>query len=306
MFEIIIEKHRSIIEGILSARREKLKNAFPELPLRIYSLENINKYIDIMIEMKTGWICEIDGKIGYIFSFYLQDMFYQRPGAYTPEWGHELPSERHYEKLLKVTYDTMVEKGCVDHSISFYNTEDQLKTYLYENAYGSRCMDANAIIENRLYDFKAFAKASSEDLDFLCRVLDDHHAYMNQAPIFLGFEFETSSRIIKAWLEDDACDVFLIYHKDQPIGFTYLNYGGSGGSDTASDEKTLGIETTHILKEFRGMGYLNKLIDFYHGYGYAKGYTNIAVDYETMNYKAKKAWSKHFKETIRSVVRNIG
>ncbi|MBN2796102.1 MAG: GNAT family N-acetyltransferase [Clostridia bacterium] len=306
MIEIMKDKHKSIVLELLKIRKEEILKHFPMLPESFFSDQFLILKIEEMIVSGNGFIVTTGGETGFIFSYYLNDMFYQRKGAYTPEWGHYLPTEEHMSLLLNAIYKNMLAKGCVDHSISFFNHNSSLQNYLFENAYGSRCMDGHAIVTPTISNSNHVREAKKEDLIFLTEVLKEHHVYMNNAPIFLGFHFESEEAKILDWLNDSNCKLFIILNQNKPIGFTYLNLSGSGGCESASDEKTLGIETTHILERYRFGGHLNKLVTFYHQFAFENGYTRIAVDYETMNYKAKKSWSRYFTETIRSCVRNIG
>ena len=300
--EKITSKHKDLIKKMLKKKFEDYKLTFIDVPV---GRVNIESFVKSIIE-NDGYIANDGETYGFISMTYKGNLFYNRQGLYHAEWAHYLPdNDRLKIALLEACYDYMKIYDLKDHTLSFLANRKDLDKFFFDASYGSRCVDAHTMIDSSFANADSHIRvASYKDLEKLVPLVDEHHMYMNDV-VQLGMNFEDSSELLKEWLLDDKVSI-LIYEDVEIKGMMMLVHKASGGCRTASDEETLGIETTQVSKIYQGEGIGLKLLKQAHKYGSEKGFKYLAVDFESFNFAAHNFWSKYFTLTMKSVIRNIG
>lgn len=309
IIERISFKHKQALEDLLLKKFETVYQEVSELPKKFISKASLESKINYMLTENVGFIAIDKEPVAFIFGIFLEDMFYHRKGVYTPEWGFYFNNQpKVMLELLRNTYNVMKESDHQDHSISFFEHNQTDIQFMFDNCYGSRCMDAHLLVKaDKIYnsDLK-FESISDQNMEAILPILKEHNAYMNAAPALLGFDYENEQHQLKNWMNDKNVVLFAVTLNNEIIGMTKLVKGLSGGCDCASNSETLGIETTHIFEKHQGQGFGSMVVEMIHQYASQQGYKFLAVDYETMNPSAHYFWPKWFTPTIRSLVRNIG
>ncbi len=300
--EKITSKHKNLIQKMLEKKFEVYKSSFINVPVGRVEIESFVKSI---IE-NDGYIANDGETFGFISMTYKGELFYSRQGLYHAEWAHYLPSnDRVKTTLLEACYKYMETHDLKDHTFSFLANRKDLEKFFFDASYGSRCVDAHSIIDSSFAASDSHIRiAVDDDIEKLIPLLDEHHVYMNEV-VRLGMNFSDSCELLKEWLSDDSISI-LVYEDEEIKGMMMLVHEASGGCRTASDDKTLGIETTQVSEKYQGEGIGLKLLKYAHRYGTDKGFKYLAVDFESFNFAAYKFWSKYFTLTMKSVIRNIG
>ena len=302
-------EHKEKVGLLIIEKFKKSYDTFIMLP-RKYTLESdVSDLVNKMIKNEKAVVLIDEEIIGFIDISYEGEMFYNKLGVYTTEWGNYLPENNLKGCLLLLTYiyDYMDEHKLLDHTISVMENEKGLIEKLFNMSYGSRCMDAHALIEHKSFKNEMIIReATMDDINDLKGLLATLHKHMQLPPTLIGMSYSEEELILKKWLRDDATRLWVMCDNSKVIGMIKTVNGVSGGCDCAADDKTLGIQDTIILSEVQGKGLGKCFIDHLHDYGYKNGFKYLAVDYETMNPTAQYFWPKHFTPTVRSLIRSIG
>lgn len=302
-------------KGILNLLENKFQTAYqkyPELPKKFTTGNELEGMVDWLLLNHSGYVAiEDDEVIAFIHNMFIDDLFYNRKGVYTAEWGHYFikENEKVNLKLLEHTYNEMLQGGYEDHAISLVNNQTSLQMFLFDNSYGSRCMDANMLLDQKqAVDLKEYqvSQASLDDLEGLVPLLDEHHTYMNASPSLLGFHYEDSTQLLNKWLSDASTILWVLKDDEKIIGMMKTVKGKAGGCDVTYDDLTLGVETTQLDSQYRGKGLGLQLLNHVINYAIDHDFTRLAVDYESHNPTAQYFWPKYFTPTVRSLIRNIG
>lgn len=211
--------------------------------------------------------------------------------------------------LLKASYDLCLQSGYTHHAISLLNNEPNTIRAFFENGYGSRCIDALWQLQKTFdVDYKGYSvtQATSKDMKAILPIIEEHDHYMCASPTLLGFTYDTASDQYENWMNDDDTLVWKITKDDVVYGIMKTTIGKSDGCDSISDNKTIGIQTTHVLEQYRGYGVGKILVEHIADYAIHQGYEKLSVDYESLNPSANGFWKKWFTPVITSVTRYIG
>ncbi|MBI9012717.1 MAG: GNAT family N-acetyltransferase [Clostridiales bacterium] len=302
-------EHRVKVGLLIIEKFKKSYDAFIMLP-RKYTLESdVSDLVNEMIENEKAVVLIDDDIIGFIDISYEGEMFYNKQGVYTAEWGNCIPSNnlKGCLLLLNYIYDYMNDHKLLDHTISVMENEKGVIEKLFNMSYGSRCMDAHALIENKSFSNEmTIREATMDDMGELKTLLKILHKHMQMPPTLIGMSYSKEEPIIKKWLSDDASKLWVMCDANKVIGMMKTVNGASGGCDCSSDDETLGIQDTIILSDVQGQGLGKCFVDFVHDYGQKNGFKYLAVDFETMNPTAQYFWPKYFTPTVRSLIRSIG
>lgn len=307
--EKMMTAHKKKVGLLILEKFKKSYDAFLMLP-RKYTLESdVSDFVNKMIENEKAVVLIDKEIIGFIDISYEGEMFYNKQGVYTTEWGNFFPENnlKGCLLLLNYIYDYMDDHKLLDHTISVMENEKELIEKLFNMSYGSRCMDAHALIEHQSYKKEmVIREATIDDIDDLKELLVTLHRHMQLPPTLIGMSYSDEEPIIKKWLKDDTSKLWVMCDDSKVIGMIKTVNGASGGCVCSADEETLGIKDTVILSEEQGKGLGKYFIDHLHDYGYKNGFKYLAVDYETMNPTAQYFWPKHLTPTVRSLIRSIG
>lgn len=301
--------HKEKVSLLIIEKFKKSYDTFNMLPKKYVHVDDVSDLVNTMIDNKKAVVLIDDDIIGFIDISYEGKLFYNKLGVYTTEWGNYFPENniKGCLLLLNYLYDYMTEHQLLDHTISIMENEKELIETLFNMSYGSRCMDAHALVEKKsIKTDKTIRKATIDDLALLKELLKVHHKYLQMAPTLIGMKYGDEESTLLNWLNDDDITLLVMVEANKILGVMKTVKGESGGCDCSYDDKTLGIETTQLLTELQGQGLGKLFIDFVHDYGYQNGFKYLAVDYETMNPTAQYFWPKHFTPTVRSLIRSIG
>lgn len=286
---------KEMIQGLIS---EKMSYVYEKEDLLPHvDLIKIDQSLDIILNHHT---CLYDPKENtFLLSFMIPQLFYNKQGVYTPEWGHNLKGDQRDLDILSELYKIMLDKDYSIHTISDFLVRD-LDDFMFHNAYGSRCLDAHMSMTTS-EKHKMIRPACEKDLHTIEALIKEHHEEMNAPPILLGHDFESPKSLAESWLKESDTCIYL--YKDLAMLKTVK--GKSGGCDLASNPQTLGIQLTQVNKNARHQGIASALLKHAIAIADEEGFEHIAVDYESCNPYANHFWPKYFKVTIRSYIRHL-
>lgn len=234
----------------------------------------------------------------FLLAYKVEDLFYNKKGLYTPEWGHNLEDQSLALDFLTRLYEMMNKKSYVQHALSDFTIRG-LDSFMFNNSYGSRCMDGHTMSQEKEVS-NHIRRADPSDFDTLLSLFEEHQDDMNKPPALLGFDKKDPKEVIDQWFRDE--DEILLY-KDQAM--MRITEGSSGGCLLGSNHETLGISTTQVSRNHRREGLASHLINYTLNQAFIRGFKHVTVDYETCNPGAHYLWTRYFKETIRSYLRFI-
>jgi len=305
--EKMTEKHEEEVLVVLLDKYRRIYKEVAVLPVK-YNVDQLRQLVEYMVKTNVGYVYIEDKVVAFIHLTYVGELFYNKQGVYTAEWAHNLEDVDNLKglMLLNKLYDYMLSNELKDHTISLFDHKKDFLMNLFNLSYGSRCLDAHMIVEKHHYTNNRMRKVIKEDFTDLIGIIDEHHQHLIKPPTIIGRQFESALELLNEWYEEQNVHMYLLEVENQIIGMIKMVHGQSGGCDSSYNDKTLGIETTQLLSSHQNMGYGREMIDFMKAYAYDNGFTHIAVDFETMNYRANQFWLKSFEPTIRSLIRTIG
>jgi len=229
-------------------------------------------------------------------------------GIFSPMGAHAaVPKNRSkiYAAMYQAAGAKWVRAGAVSHAICLYAHDEELQRQFYRYGFGLRCMGAIRPME--LIDCKPCAGYDFYDLSkddyHLVHPLDmalNHH--LSQSPFFANRRPETREEFISSSLKEGA-RYFVAKQNSQLCAF--LKISASGETFAASGDTYRHINGAYCLPEHRGKGVYQNLLNFTISTLKKEGYTQLGVDFESINPAAFGFWLKYFTAYSHGVVRRI-
>lgn len=297
---------------VLEKKFHSMCSSYPYYSKRLTSKETLEGYVDWMIKNHNGFVLYAHNEpVSFMHNIMSNQMFYKEKGVYTAEWGYYFDESylSGMPLLLKASYEIYLEGKYTHHAISLLNHEPDTIKAFFENGYGSRCVDSLLKLANEFdIDYNGFsvAEATADDLESIIPIIEEHDMYMCAAPTLLGFDYTEPKEQYKEWMDNDDIIIWKATKDNLIYGIMMTTKGKAGGCDSIYDDKTIGIQTTHVLEKYRGNGIGKLLVEHVANYGVQQGYEKLSVDYESLNPSANAFWKKYFTPVITSVTRYLG
>lgn len=229
-------------------------------------------------------------------------------GVFSP-MGANGTVEENREKVYAALYQKAAAKwvraGAVSHGICLYAHDTAAQKQFFQYGFGMRCIDAVRLMETiecepcRDYVFTEIATTDSARIYPLERKLNEHYCsspfFMNRNPESLeGFSRNNergNDRFFAALHQGEVC--------------AYLKISAEGETFISENPGYRHITGAYCLKEHRGKGVNQNLINYAVGVLKGEGYDWLGRDFESINPSGSGFWMKYFSEYTHGVVRRI-
>lgn len=229
-------------------------------------------------------------------------------GVFSPMGANGTVSENReniYAALYQKAAAKWVREGAVSHGICLYAHDIAAQKQFFQYGFGMRCVDAVRLMEKIEcepcwdYVFTEIAAADSARIYPLEQKLNEHYCsspfFMNRNPESLESFCRSSERgrdrFFTALYQGEVC--------------AYLKISADGETFLSENPGYRHITGAYCLKEHRGKGVYQNLINYAVEVLKGEGYTWLGTDYESINPSGSGFWMKHFSEYTHGVVRRI-
>ncbi len=279
-----------------------------DVPALSGTLADIGAVAEKLSRMR-GFAAVQDGRlVGYLTGWFPIEAFRgaDRVGAYVPEWGHCLDTDRAavYGALYRAASREWASAGCDTHALTILANDASLDTWFW-HGFGLGTVDAVRSMEPLHlpapdgFTVRAASPADATDL----AVLDaEHTRHYAEPPVFMvppsAFDAPTWSAFLAdprhtAWLAEDA---------DGPFGFLRFDRAFDGSDVIVSDTGVF-ISGAYVRATHRRRGAAAAILDAALRHHADEGLTCCALDFEAFNPEATAFWLRSFAPVCYSLMR---
>jgi GNAT superfamily N-acetyltransferase len=282
--------------------------AAPELWLKDTSY--FRDFISEHIDKNMGIAALVENKVvGYMV--YDNFQFHGENTVFCPVMGHASIScckEIIYKKMYQNLSNVWVKDGCLNHLITFFAHESNLKEQLFNLGFGLYVVDAyrrSKAIETRENHIKIL-KADISHIEDVAMLGEESGYFYMEAPLFLARDSE-KKEYYEELLKNNNAAVFLAYDGDRAVGFTNVRRQEEEDVISLSDQTTGMLDPmgAYIKPNYRGCGLGESLLKEVILWCGDNKLQRIHVDFEAANLFGSKFWIKYFTPLTYSVKRRI-
>jgi GNAT superfamily N-acetyltransferase len=289
---------------------EDAKSMVQDIPEKwVTDTSALSLFLEEHIKTGKGIVAKADGDvIGYMV--YDRFLFHGADTAFCPIMGHasvESGRARIYQKMYKYFSGLWVEDAVLDHIVTFFSHDIQLKKALFGLGFGLYVVDALRSTDPINPDGGvSIMKASLSDVDDIARLGEESRSYYRDSPLFLVKDKEKRKHY-EDFIKDNGAAVFIAVLHGKTVGFMSIRKNREDDVITLADKGTGMIDTlgAYIQPSHRGHGIGACLLSHVIEWCREQGINPIHVDYESANLYASGFWPKHFTPTMYSVRRRI-
>ena len=272
-------------------------------------LPSLERYL----EEDRGGVVMLEGS--ELVAFYawenpMQQQFGLSPGIWSPLHAHATIPERReylYDRLYQEVADIMVAQGVFSSAVTLYCHDEEAVQSFFNNGFGNRCIDS--IRETKPLRVSSETQidcrlASADDAVEIVTMNNELVDHLNSTPLFMSYRRVFTKDEMRHWIaEDDYYTFAVATYKGRVIAYIRLqdegeNFIGDSGSMHH-------ISGAYTLPVYRGTGVSALLLDWVLAWMRERQYTLCGVDYESINYTARRFWGKYFMPYTYSLVRRI-
>lgn len=208
-----------------------------------------------------------------------------------------------YAALYQKAARKWVRAGAVSHGICLGAHDMSAQRQMFQYGFGLRCVDAIRPMERIPdafgvgYTFRELAVKEYSLAYFFECMLNRHY---HESPFFMNRMQDTFENFCKT-CEKERC--FIAEHQGKPCA--YLKISATGETYITEYEDYRHITGAFCLKEHRGKGVIQSLLNYVIDVLQAEGYAYLGVDFESMNPAAHNFWKKYFAVYTHGIVRRI-
>lgn len=291
---------------LVSTRYQALRRQEPLLPGRYENPGEFLPRLGELLESAPGVAALRSGRLVGFMAGYLLPQFLGAPAAYSPEWANAAQPEdgrRIYEELYACLSRTWVEKGCFTHALTLFASDQAGIQALEWLGFGRGSVDGIRELDSLdrnsgELEIRRAEAADHETVDLLLRALERHIA---AAPVFWPHQLGSSLE----WLGNPLNAMFLALQAGEVLGGLGIGPANQEACTIIRDEGTASIVSAYTLEDRRGSGVAAALLESALGWAKEQGYACCAVDFEAMNFLARRFWLKWFRPVCHSLVRSI-
>jgi GNAT superfamily N-acetyltransferase len=266
----------------------------------------------------AGLVAERDGVIvGYMF--YDQFEFHAELSSFVPIVAHGAANDRRlsvYAALYRTLSAELVRRGSLNHLMTFYADDTELREFLFTLGFGGYAVDAYVntadaakAISSRTEkpaDEMTIRAATTRDLDLLYPLIRESDSYYAEPPLFLKREGSPQDEVADLLASRDGA-VFLALADGSAVGFMNIRRSDEVDPITLVDTSTALIDPlgAYIVPELRGHGLGRALLAECFEWAQQEGLPRIHVDFESANPCAYRFWPLYFTPTLLSLKRSI-
>jgi len=325
-----MEREIEIVDFIQSHINQAMKIALdnynmereliPELPVFDQLPEELLPQYEHFASNGLG-VAAMDGEemIGFLCAYMpIEDAFATTGvrGTFTPIHGHGVIStipgqlrDRIYSKLYQEAARKWVNAGIRSHAIALFTYDKEAESSFFYNGFGLRCLDLIRSLEcgieingsvDRNLEFE-YSELPRKDWKYLLDLHNSILTHLGESPSFMYFPFMDEAQLYAHTSENVR---YFAAKKDGEY-IAYIKLAEEGENYATSVEGMVNICGAFCRKEYRGLGIVQKLLDYMIEVLQKEGYQLLGVDCESFNPTARGFWTKYFKEYTHSLVRRI-
>jgi GNAT superfamily N-acetyltransferase len=266
-------------------------------------------FLEERIKTGRGIVALIEGDVaGYMV--HDNFLFHGAETAFCPIMGHSSVESGRieiYQSLYKHLSSLWVKDKILEHIITFFCSDTQLKKALYLLGFGLYAVDAYRLNEpvQTDNDVEIF-KASLKNVDDIRRLDDEFRTYAKEAPFFLVRK-NVTQKYYEEFIKNADAAIFIAKMSSEIIGFMSIRKSNKEDTFTLANENTGKIDKlgAYVKASHRGKGIGTSLLNNVINWCSGQGIDRIHVDYESANLFASSFWPKHFIPTMYSVKRGV-
>ena len=229
-------------------------------------------------------------------------------GTFSPIHAHGAVFEDRvmiYKKLYQAVAEKWVRQKITYHAIALYAHDSQALDTFFTYGFGLRCIDAVrplVTFEHEPCDGIVFSELAKTESPVLREMRKLQAAHLGESPCFM----RSSTEDLKSWsdrAENRNSREFIAIKNNKPIAFIEIQNDGETFATEVSG--MMSICGAFCMREYRGKGVAQGLLNHVIAILKTEGYDSIGVDFESFNPTAINFWLKYFSEYTKSVVRRI-
>ena len=309
------------LASMVSARVRYQRKSVPVLSSRYESPGEVMPALFDLIRHGSGLMALENGKpVGFLAGWKIAEFMGTQKGVFIPEAGFGTDSTDSgraigiFDALYAELCADWCPAGWLNHAISTYEEERELRKHLFHQGFGGVCMDAvrpTVAMDLPVPADLRIHEVESGDMQAFMAWLDLsnlHTAYMRSAPIYLGSARECHETAeLQEWLAQDLHFAWIAKRvpDGMPVAYMQLERETDGTSMLVRDPCNMAVTGAFTRPEMRGYGIAALLLDAAVKKAAALGMSSISVDFETRNAPAMAFWTKHFAAFTFSVLRCV-
>lgn len=306
----IREEHVQPSIELWATQFKNVKNTVQDIPGKwITDLTAIRLFLEEHATTGKGVVAKTDEDvIGYMV--YDRFPFHGADTAYCPIMGHasvESGRARIYQEMYRSLSDLWVRDAVLDHIVTFFSLDVQLKRVLFNLGFGLYVVDAYRSADpiDSSGDV-SILQASPSDVEDVMRLWKESRKYYLESPLFLVIDKE-KREYYENFIRNKETTVFIAKLDGKTVGFMSIKKNNRDDVITLADKDTGMIDElgAYIQPSCRGHGIGARLLSHVLGWCREQGIDRIHVDYESANLYASGFWPKHFTHTMYSVRRRV-
>ncbi len=278
------------------------------LPAFTNYVDNIKKSLNYLSVHGVGISILSNQKlIAFMVGYPVDELFGKEKGIFVPAFGHgSLLKDSELEILLyEKSAQKWVEQKIFTHAISIFAHDDMLLNLYFDLGFGKRCADAIKKVDyqQKIIHPYQFIEIKSDLSHLLVDIHKEHHLYYRSSPIFMPNQDEDALKDLNEWLSISDHHMFALLKNLDVIG--YIRYQNHGESIFSIHQTMKNITGLYVLPKYRNQGIGKILLAELESSIENNDIKRLGVDFETINPKAYRFWSKHFNVYAYSLVRRI-
>ncbi|HBE84861.1 MAG TPA: N-acetyltransferase [Lachnoclostridium sp.] len=229
-------------------------------------------------------------------------------GVFSPMWANAATLKNRaniYAAMYQDAARKWVRAGAVSHGICLYAHDEISQNQFFKYGFGLRCIDS-------IRPMEPFDCRTCEEYEFI-ELQPSEYALAYPLELMLNKHFNNSPTFMNRVQEplDAFCETCINNHERCFVSLyqgkicAYLKISESGETFITEHPNYRHINSAFCLKEHRGKGLYQSLLDEVIKTLKAEGYTHLGVDFESINPSAYSFWSKYFTAYTHGVVRRI-
>lgn len=300
------DSHLEDAAGLVCTRYQELRQQEPLLPARYEHPGEFLPKLRQLAGSAPGVAAMRSGKLVGFIAGYLIPEFLGVRAAYSPEWAHAVGLEdgrRIYEELYAHLSNIWVDKACLTHAFTLFGNDRVGLEALQWLSFGYAGVDAVREVTGveSKPDVCEIRRAKNQDSVTVAELISKLERHLASAPVFWPHELGETLE----WLRDPANAMFLAEREGVALGCLGIGPANPEACTIIRDAGTASIISAYTQEAERGSGVATALLEQALSWARQQGYVRCAVDFEAMNYLARRFWTKWFRPVCYSLVRSI-
>jgi len=249
-----------------------------------------------------------NGIVGYMFFDVFP--FHNEQTAFCPIIGHSA-KQPHRRQILEKLYQSLSKKlvtnGILNHAITYFAHDEDLKETVFELGFGLIVVDAFRGLNTFPSEVLGIniILADSSHIDVVEALGEEARSYYLESPLFLTRKKQPHDYYRRLFSEDAA--IFLAFSRNEPVGIMQIRKNKELDPITLSDTNTGLIDQmgAYIKPTFRRQGIGRALLLKCVQWCRHNDITRIHVDFEFANLSGRPFWLKYFSAAMHSARRAI-